>query len=227
MKDSSLQVDVRGVCKSYRQGDSTIEVLSGVDLEVGRGETVAITGQSGSGKSTLLSLLAGLDQPTRGTIQIGGQEISTLGEAALADFRSRNLGIIFQQFHLMSNLTALENVSLPLEISRDAEFKTRSRKALQQVGLSHRENHMPSQLSGGERQRVAIARAFVVQPSLLLADEPSGSLDTKTGRYVMDLLFDLARSEMMTLILVTHSDELARRCDRQWVLEQGRLSVTE
>jgi putative ABC transport system ATP-binding protein len=216
-------VQVQDVFKSYRQGDSLIEVLSGVNLQVESGSTHAILGQSGSGKSTLLSLLAGLDHPTRGVVSIDGQRITGMNEKSLAAFRARNLGIIFQQFHLMANLTALENISLPLEIARDPESLERARQALLQVGLAHREAHMPSQLSGGERQRVAIARALVVKPKLLLADEPSGSLDVKTGKYVMDLLFDLAQQNQMTLILVTHNDELARRCDEQSYLESGVL----
>ncbi len=216
--------ELRNVFKSYPQASTQIEVLNGLNLKVNPGETLAIMGQSGSGKSTLLSLLAGLDQPNRGSVWLNGQEISSLSEKELAVFRAKNLGIIFQQFHLMSNLTALENVGLPLELRRDPEHAAKAKSALAQVGLSHRESHLPSELSGGERQRVAIARAFVGKPALLLADEPSGSLDTKTGRAVMDLLFELTESEKMTLILVTHSESLAKRCKRSLSLNQGVLS---
>ena len=219
----SEKVLLRGVGKTFHQGGVAIEVLKNLDLEVSAGETLAIVGQSGSGKSTLLSLLAGLDQPSQGTIQIGPATISALNQEELARFRAKSLGIVFQQFHLMSSLTALENVGLPLEIARDPDFQAKAEEALKEVGLAHRQNHWPAQLSGGEKQRVAIARALVVKPKLLLADEPSGSLDTRTGKQVMDALFSLSRAQGMTLILVTHSPELAARCDRICRLEEGRM----
>jgi len=217
-------VDVRNLRKTFVQGETSIEVLKGIDLQLMTGDTVAILGQSGSGKSTLLSLLAGLDQPSSGSIHMDGREIATLSEPELAVFRARTLGIVFQQFHLMSNLTALENVTLPLELAKDPAALDKGREALEKVGLSARSSHFPAQLSGGERQRVALARAFVVQPKLLLADEPSGNLDTRTGLQVVQLLFDLVGSRKTTLILVTHNDELARRCHRQLHLVDGTFS---
>jgi putative ABC transport system ATP-binding protein len=217
-------VDVRNLCKTFVQGEASIDVLKGINLQLTTGDTVAILGQSGSGKSTLLSLLAGLDQPSSGSIHMDGRDITTLSEQDLAVFRARTLGIVFQQFHLMSNLTALENVTLPLELAKDPAALEKGREALEKVGLSARSSHFPSQLSGGERQRVALARAFVVQPKLLLADEPSGNLDTRTGLQVVQLLFDLVESRKTTLILVTHNDELARRCRRQLHLVDGTFS---
>ncbi len=215
---------VRALTKTFVQAGVSIDVLKGMDLDLAEGETLAILGQSGSGKSTLLSLLAGLDQPTSGTISIEGKEITQLSERALAAFRARALSIVFQQFHLMSNLTALENITLPLEVAGDVDAVKRGRDAIEKVGLSARSTHFPHQLSGGERQRVAIARAFVVQPKLLLADEPSGNLDAQTGRQVVDLLFDLVKSRGTTLILVTHNEELAGRCGRKTYLKDGKLS---
>lgn len=216
-------LSARGVGKTFQQAGTPIEVLHGLDLEIAEGETVAIVGQSGSGKSTLLSLLAGLDSPTEGSITLAGQDLSRMGEEELARFRAKNLGVIFQQFHLMSNLSALENVSLPLEIARDPQAGEKSLRALEKVGLAHRTGHFPHQLSGGERQRVAIARALAIEPKLLLADEPSGSLDTQTGQQVMKLLFDLVAEKGMTLILVTHNEELVGLCRRSLALRGGRL----
>ena len=216
---------VRDVHKSFPQPGGALEVLRGVELEVGEGETVAILGASGSGKSTLLSLLAGLDAPTRGRVEVAGQDLAALDEAALAAFRARQLGIVFQQYHLLGGLTALENASLPLELhdasARDAE--ARARDALERVGLGERLDHFPHELSGGEQQRVAIARALVVEPALILADEPSGSLDDRTGDVVMGLLFDLVAKQGTTLVLVTHSEPLAARCDRGLRLRDGVL----
>jgi putative ABC transport system ATP-binding protein len=211
------------VHKTFASPAGSLEVLAGVDLAVGPGETVAIVGESGSGKSTLLSLLAGLDAPTRGVIEIEGQDLARLDESALAKLRARRLGIVFQQFHLMSGLTALENVSLPLELRYDADAEERARVALGQVGLDARADHLPSRLSGGECQRVALARALVVEPALLLADEPSGSLDEKTGDAVNALLFDLVARRKTSMILVTHSERLASACDRCSRLAGGRL----
>ncbi len=215
------------LCKTYDQAHTPIEVLSGLNLTLEKGLKLAILGRSGSGKSTLLSLIAGLDSPTRGEISIAGQDIGPMSENELTRFRARTLGIIFQQFHLMENLTALENVSLPLEIARNPDAMIRAREVLAQVGLSDRLEHFPSELSGGEKQRVAIARALVVKPALLLADEPSGNLDTHTGDQVMNLLFELVERHQMTLILVTHSDELAARCERQLTLREGALFESE
>ena len=215
------------ISKTYSQGGKRIEVLNHLSLKVKKGETVAILGQSGSGKSTFLSLLAGLDQPDYGKIEIDGTDLTKLKQEDLAHFRSKNLGIVFQQYHLMSNLTALENVSLPLELQRQKDAETKARKALKQVALSHRLSHLPSELSGGECQRVALARAMVTKPSLILADEPSGNLDGNTGKEVMNLLFKLCREDEQTLILVTHNHELAKLCDRCLELRDGRLHATK
>lgn len=217
-------LEVTQLKKSFSQGGTELSILKGVDLSVAAGETVAIVGESGSGKSTLLSLLAGLDRPTSGAVTLDGTRLDTLDEKRLAEFRARRLGIIFQQFHLMSTLTALENVSLPLEIAGDPEARGKAELALGQVGLSHRHHHLPHQLSGGECQRVAIARAFVIRPKLILADEPSGNLDTKTGLEVMQLLFDQVEKNGMTLVLVTHNESLAARCKKQVRLAEGRVS---
>jgi putative ABC transport system ATP-binding protein len=219
-----VTLEVSGVDKEFPSPTGPIEVLRGVDLRVAAGETVAIVGESGSGKSTLLSLLAGLDVPTRGSVRVDGADLAALGEAELARFRARRLGIVFQQFHLLSGLTALENVSLPLELQRVPDAEARAREVLTQVGLAHRAMHLPSRLSGGECQRVAIARALVVEPALLLADEPSGSLDAKTGEAVDRLLFDLVQRRGATLVLVTHSDRLAAACNRCLRLCDGRLA---
>ncbi len=217
---------VRDVHKSFPQPGGTLEVLRGVELEVREGETVAILGTSGSGKSTLLSLLAGLDAPTRGSVEVAGQDLAALDEAGLAAFRASQLGIVFQQYHLLGGLTALENTSLPLELHDVAapDAETRARDALERVGLGERLGHFPHELSGGEQQRVAIARALVVEPALILADEPSGSLDDRTGEIVMGLLFDLVAKQGTTLVLVTHSDPLAARCDRALRLRDGVLA---
>jgi putative ABC transport system ATP-binding protein len=214
---------IQKITKTYNQGAKKVEVLYQLSLQVKKGETVAILGQSGSGKSTFLSLLAGLDQPDFGQISINDTDLTKMDQEELARFRSKHLGIVFQQYHLMSNLTALENVSLPLELQRQKDAETQARKALEQVGLSHRLSHLPSELSGGECQRVAIARAIVTKPSLILADEPSGNLDGKTGKEVMDLLFMLCKEQEQTLILVTHNQDLSKLCDRCLLLREGRL----
>jgi putative ABC transport system ATP-binding protein len=218
-----MSLIISDVRKSFYQGDTQIEVLKGIKAEIQNGEIVAIVGQSGSGKSTLLSLMAGLDQATSGDIIIDGQKLSTLPEADLTAFRGQKIGIVFQQFHLLQHLTALENVRLPLEILGNPGQEDLAKKVLADMGLSHRLNHFPKQLSGGECQRVAIARALVVQPKILLADEPSGNLDTNTGDQVMETFFKVIREHRVTTILVTHSMELASRCDRQLVLKQGQF----
>lgn len=211
--------------KSFHQAGAQIDVLRDLDLQVAEGETVAILGQSGSGKSTFLSLLAGLDRPDSGDVLVNDQRFSSFDERSLTAFRGRHMGIVFQQFHLMSTLSALENVRLPLEIARidRTVAESRAREALSAVDLSHRMGHVPGQLSGGECQRVAIARAMVTAPNLLLADEPSGNLDTATGQQVMQLLFDLVQSRKMTMVLVTHNESLAERCHRRLYLRNGQL----
>lgn len=212
-------VSVREISKSFRQAETEISVLNDLSFDVDEGETLAIVGQSGSGKSTLLSLLAGLDQVDQGVISVNGQDMAKLNQAELSHFRGKNIGIIFQQFHLMKGLTALENVMLPLDIQGVPNAETKARDALALVGLGQRGKHLPEQLSGGEMQRVAIARACVVEPRILLADEPSGNLDTATGQKVMQQLFDAVNERGMTLILVTHDNELAKRCQRQLTLK--------
>ena len=218
-------ISLHKISKTYFQGTQRIEVLYNLSLEVESSESVAILGQSGSGKSTLLSLLAGLDLPDFGSVSVGHQDLSKLSQDELSQFRSKNLGIVFQQYHLMSNLTALENVGIPLELQKTDNFNSAAREALKLVGLSHRIAHFPAQLSGGECQRVAIARAIVGKPKLILADEPSGNLDDKTGKEVMDLLFRLCKERKQTLILVTHNHDLAYNCDRTLVLKDGKLAA--
>ncbi len=218
---------INNLSKSYQQGSGSIEILQHLNLSVLPGETVAIIGESGSGKSTLLSLIAGLDYPSSGEVLIDGHSIAALDEKTLTKFRGENLGIIFQQFHLMKHLTALQNVQLPLDILGYKNTKNMALDALKHVKLDHRAHHLPHELSGGENQRVAIARSFVVTPKLLLADEPSGSLDSVTGNTVMDILFQAVKERQMTLVLVTHNLELAKRCDHVWVLKNGSLIEKE
>ena len=208
--------------KSFPQADlGKIDVLKNINFELQEGETVAVIGQSGSGKSTLLSLMAGLDRQTSGSLRLRDKEISEMSEVKLTQFRAENIGIIFQQFYLMPHLTALENVSLPLEMFGYDDYLNRAKEALEQVGLSDREKHFPHQLSGGESQRVAIARAVVTRPSILLADEPTGNLDNDTGIQVANLLFDLVNATGMTMLLVTHNTEMAGRCSKQLTLQNG------
>ncbi len=219
-------LEIKRLTKGFTQGERLIEVLKGVDFSLEKGEVVAILGQSGSGKSTLLSLLAGIEAPDSGEMKLEGQSLSALTEDELTVLRGQKIGIIFQQFHLLPHLTALENVSLPLEIHGKLnafEVKQAAQKALDDVGLGHRLDHFPNQLSGGEKQRVAIARSMVVGPDLLLADEPSGSLDEGTGEKVMEIIFNLVKEKKKAMILVTHNKELAARCEKTFVLEGGFL----
>ena len=216
-------VSIQKISKTYSQGGKRIEVLFKLSLEVKKGETLAILGQSGSGKSTLLSLISGLDQPDYGNIRINDCDLTKMKQEELARFRSEQLGIVFQQYHLLSNLTALENVTLPLELQHRTKVDDEARKALAMVGLSNRLSHFPSELSGGECQRVALARAMITRPSLILADEPSGNLDSNTGREIMELLFKLCKEREQTLVLVTHNRDLASLCDRSLTLREGRL----
>jgi len=218
-----MSLRLSDVKKSYQQGQQKLEILRGLNLEIKKAEVLAILGQSGSGKSTLLTLLAGLDTPDSGEIEISGSIISKLNQAQRTEFRGKKIGIVFQQFHLLSHLKALENVALPLEIAGDPEAIGKAKLMLEQVGLSHRSSHFPSQLSGGECQRVAIARALVTRPEILLADEPSGNLDVKTGEIVMKVFMDTVRKNNITTILVTHSIELANLCDRKLNLINGVL----
>ncbi len=203
--------------------DGPLHILSSVDLTIKRGESLAIIGASGSGKSTLLSLLAGLDTPSAGTVEVAGHEITSMNEDGRAEIRSQLIGFVFQSFQLLSGLTALENVMLPLELSGDRQAAHKARNLLGRVGLDQRLTHTPKQLSGGEQQRVALARAFVSEPSILLADEPTGNLDSKTGSQIIDLLFELNHEKDATLVLVTHDQALAERCQRTIRLEAGEL----
>lgn len=225
--DSNKAIEVVGLGKRVADAAGELTILDTLDFTVGHGEAVAITGSSGSGKSTLLGLLAGLDVPSSGTVRLAGQDIFALDEDGRARLRARQLGFVFQSFQLLPNLTALENVMLPLELAGQpaAQTSQAARQMLQRVGLGERLNHYPRTLSGGEQQRVSLARAFVVQPALLLADEPTGSLDAATGQTIIELMFDMQREQGVTLVLVTHDRRLAARCDRQLVLAGGRLQA--
>lgn len=216
-----MSLILQNVHKSFYQGEKKLEILKGVSFHAKPGETLAILGQSGSGKSTLLSLLAGLDRPDSGEIKFGDTQLSKLNEEEMTNFRARNIGIVFQQFHLIQHLTALENVMVPLEILGQLDQVNRARELLISMGLEHRLDHLPGKLSGGECQRVAIARALIAAPKIILADEPSGNLDSETGAQVMDVFFKLAASHNAIKILVTHSPDLADRCDRQLFLRAG------
>ncbi len=204
-----------------------VSILKGLSFEVPRKQRVSIVGPSGSGKSTLLGLLAGLDKPTAGSIQLNGQEITTWTEHQLAHFRRQNIGYLFQSFHLIPTLTALENVMLPLELSGEWSAKARAQDLLEAVGLQKRQSHYPTQLSGGEQQRVAVARAFSCRPPILLADEPTGNLDSLTGQLVIDLLLKLHRDQGSTLILVTHDPTLAEQTERIITLHDGMIVSDE
>lgn len=218
-----MSLQIEAIHKSYLQGGKRISILKGVSFDIPTGKIAALLGQSGSGKSTLLSLMAGLDTPDSGVIRLFGEEMTRIPPQQMTALRRDKIGIVFQQFHLMPHLTAAENVQLPLEIRAFplSECESRAREILAAVGLSHREDHYPGQLSGGECQRVAIARALVGRPQLLLADEPSGNLDQETGEKVLDVFFDVVRRFSITTCLVTHSPELAARCDLQFRLVAG------
>ncbi len=216
-------LEVKNLKKTFFQGTVKVQAIKGVSFSIEKGESLSITGPSGSGKSTLLSLLSGLDIPTEGSVIIDGVHVKNLSEKKLATFRSKKIGIVFQQFHLMPHLTALENVSLPLEISRKGSALDEAKNILDGVGLGDRINHLPHELSGGEKQRVAIARALVTKPKILLADEPSGNLDSETGDKVMDLLFKICESNSISLILITHDKDLASKCDLTLNLKDGLL----
>jgi putative ABC transport system ATP-binding protein len=209
--------------KKVTSPEGELTILDSVSFGVGRGESAAIVGPSGAGKSTLLALLAGLDEPSSGRVWLNGVDLTGLDEDGRAAVRNREVGFVFQSFHLLPSLTALENVLLPLELGGAPKPKDRAREALTKVGLEHRLHHYPRQLSGGEKQRVAIARAFVVGPSLLFADEPTGNLDNKTGAKILNLLFELNAAAQTTLVLVTHDLEAAARCTKLIELAGGRL----
>jgi len=216
-------LEAKKLRKEVSSPEGTLTILDSVDLAVRAGESVAIVGASGAGKSTLLALLAGLDQPSAGEVWLDGRELSVLDEDGRAAVRAEHVGFVFQSFHLVPSLTALENVMLPLELAGRRDAREAARDVLGKVGLAGRLGHYPRQLSGGEQQRVAIARAFVTNPSVLFADEPTGNLDTVTGERISGLLFDLNEASGTTLVLVTHDRELAARCDRVIEIDAGRL----
>ena len=221
--DSEAVLRAAGLTKEVSSPEGTLTILDGIDLSIARGESVALVGPSGAGKTTLLALLAGLDRPTRGKVWLCGTELTALNEDGRAALRAQRVGFVFQSFHLLQSLTALENVMLPLELAGEAKAATLARETLANIGLGARLGHYPRQLSGGEQQRVAIARAFVTRPEVLFADEPTGNLDTATGERIGQLLFDLNAEARTTLVLVTHQRELAERCDRTIQLVAGRI----
>ena len=218
-----IVLEAKNLSKTVASPEGPLTILADVSLSVRTGETLAVVGASGAGKSTLLALLAGLDSPSTGHVAIAGIDMTLLDEDGRAALRARHVGFVFQSFHLVPSLTALENVMLPLELRGRRDARQAAAQALEQVGLKPRAEHYPKQLSGGEQQRVAIARAFVTQPAVLFADEPTGNLDTHTGQRIADLLFELNRTIGSTLILVTHDRELARRCGRRLELDAGRV----
>ena len=211
------------VSKQVISPEGTLTILSEVTFSVAKGETVAVVGASGAGKSTLLALLAGLDLPSSGRIWLDGNNLTELDEDGRAEVRAASVGFVFQSFHLVPSLNALENVMLPLELAGTESPRQRALEIIRQVGLEDRWSHYPSQLSGGEKQRVAIARAFAAEPAVLFADEPTGNLDSRTGDNIMQLMFELNRNSSTTLILVTHDRELAARCDREISLDAGKM----
>ncbi|MGB8274364.1 MAG: ABC transporter ATP-binding protein [Alphaproteobacteria bacterium] len=217
-------IEAKGVHLTLASEAGPVNILNGIDLSIRRGESVALVGPSGSGKTSLLMTIAGLERPTSGSIRFDGADLARLSEDALAGLRREDIGIVFQNFHLIPTMTALENVAVPLEFAGYPDAFARAREALERVGLSRRLSHYPGQLSGGEEQRVALARAFVIRPKLLMADEPTGNLDSATGDAVVDLMFDLHQASGTTLLLVTHEETLARRCDRIVRLEDGRIA---
>ena len=222
---SAPLIAVEHVYKSVTDSTGTLDILRDIDFQLAPKETVAIVGASGSGKSTLLSIIAGLDTPTRGTVRLAGQDLFALDEDGRAALRAQKIGFVFQSFQLMGNLTALENVMLPLELADRRDARKAATEMLAHVGLGQRMHHYPKVLSGGEQQRVALARAFVVQPAVLLADEPTGSLDFATGETIMQLMFDLNREQGTTLVLVTHDRAIAQRCERVITIEAGLARV--
>lgn len=218
LKDATLSLDGNA---------GRVEILHGISLEVHKGESLGLIGPSGSGKSSLLMLMGGLEQATSGTVMALGQELGTMTEDALARFRRAHMGVVFQSFHLIPTMTALENVATPLELAGDRDAFDKAREELQEVGLAHRADHYPSQMSGGEQQRVALARAAAPRPDILLADEPTGNLDGANGAAIIDLLFGLRDRHGATLILVTHSTQLADRCDRVIRLTDGSVDAQQ
>jgi putative ABC transport system ATP-binding protein len=227
MNDTSMArnpaIALAGVNLSLGRGAATVHILKAIDLHIGSGEAVGLVGPSGSGKSTLLMVMAGLERPDTGMVAVAGQDFGALDEDGLAKFRGRNVGIVFQSFHLIPTMTALENVAVPLELAGIADAHERAQRELASVGLAERINHYPAELSGGEQQRVALARAHAPSPTILMADEPTGNLDETTGKQIIELLFSGHRERGTTLVLVTHDAALAQRCDRIVRLRSGRI----
>jgi putative ABC transport system ATP-binding protein len=221
---SYAMVDVRAITKKVSTQEGDLQLLHSISLQVAKGQSLAITGPSGSGKSTLLGLLAGLDTPTTGEIILAGESLTALDEDGRAKVRAESVGFVFQSFQLLPGLTALENVMLPLELKGASDARARAKIYLDKVGLAQRLHHYPQQLSGGEQQRVAIARAFVTKPNVLFADEPTGNLDSVTGEKIINLLFELNEKEGTTLILVTHEERLAQRCERRIQVSAGEIT---
>ncbi|MGB5258208.1 MAG: ATP-binding cassette domain-containing protein [Woeseiaceae bacterium] len=220
---NDVVLEARQLSKQVSSPEGTLTILSDVSFQIVTGESVAVVGPSGAGKSTLLALLAGLDLPSSGHVLLNGSNLSELDEDGRAGVRAESVGFIFQSFHLVPSLNALENVMLPLELAGHRDARAPARQIIDQVGLGDRWSHYPSQLSGGEKQRVAVARAFATEPAVLFADEPTGNLDSRTGANIMELMFELNRNSSTTLVLVTHDSSLAERCDRIISLDAGRL----
>ena len=216
-------IQINGLNKSLFGGGHRVNILNGIDLVIPSGQFMAITGASGSGKTTLLSLIAGLDEPTEGNIIINGQDITKFSEDELAELRSKNFGFIFQNFNLIPTLTALENVTLSAELNGSNETQKKSTELLNLVGLTNRNHHYPSQLSGGEQQRLSLARAFINEPSIVLADEPTGNLDSENSKRILDLMTDLHRNKKSTIALVTHEPDVAKKAERIIVMDDGKI----
>ena len=223
LPSDDIVLAARDLTRQVSSPEGHLTILADVSFDVSRGESVAVVGPSGAGKSTLLALLAGLDRPSSGRVYLNGADLGELDEDGRARVRAEHVGFVFQSFHLVPSLNALENVMLPLELAGRSDARTGAEQLTEKVGLASRRSHYPAQLSGGEKQRVAIARAFATEPAVLFADEPTGNLDARTGATIMDLMFDLNRSSATTLILVTHDTDLAGRCDRVLSLDAGRL----
>ncbi|MHA7775906.1 ABC transporter ATP-binding protein [Roseibium sp. M-1] len=220
---NSPAIALNNVHLTLGEGAGRVHILKGIDLEIEKGASVGLVGPSGSGKSTLLMVMAGLERADEGAINVAGAELGPLSEDQLARFRGRNVGIIFQSFHLVPNMTALENVAVPLELAGDTDAFGKAKAELEAVGLGQRMHHYPAQLSGGEQQRVAVARALVVEPEILIADEPTGNLDETTGAQIVDLMFTAQKTRGTTLVLVTHDPSLANRCDRVIRVRSGEI----
>ena len=223
---SAPALSLQSVDLSLGSGAARVHILKDISLDIAQGEAVGLVGPSGSGKSTLLMCMAGLEQPDQGRITILGETITTMNEDRLAQFRGRHIGVVFQSFHLIPTMTALENIAVPLELAGETQAFDRARAMLARVGLHDRADHYPAELSGGEQQRVALARAIIAEPEILVADEPTGNLDEQTGQAIIDLLFSLQREHGTTLLLVTHDLELAKRCDRMIRLRSGQIDHT-